>query len=115
MLEFVLNAAITQGILLSLYFFTNRNKYLGAIYQSILLFLISLGIWVGSLYHNHWILDYPYLARVGFITLSLTGGIIFISTRTILEKSNRLKLKDGYFFIVPAFIILYLIPFYFSS
>ncbi|MBK8394047.1 MAG: AraC family transcriptional regulator [Leptospiraceae bacterium] len=115
MIQFISIAAITQCLLLGFYFTINRNKYASAIYQAILLLLTGLGIWIGSLYASHRILDFPFLARVGFLLLSLTGGLVYLATRTILEKSNRIQKKDALFFIVPVGVLIYLLPFYFSD
>ncbi len=115
MIEFLSIAAISQSLLLFFYFAMNRKKYTGYLYQSILLFIIALSILSGYLYISKKILNYPFLARTGLVFFSLIGGLFTISTRSILEKTNRIRLRDIVFFITPNIIFFYLLPFFLSD
>lgn len=115
MIEFILYGGIMQSLLLGFFFLFKRKLIFGGVYQSILLFLIAFGIWIGSLYNSGKIFQYINLSRVGFLIFSLIGGFFYISTRTVLEKTNRLEWRDGIFFLLPLFITIYLIPFFISS
>ena len=73
-----------------------------------------MGILQGFLYSSGRILSFPHLARTGFSIMALIGPLVLLATLAILKE--RLTFLQKIFpFVIPAGIIVYLVPFYAAS
>ncbi len=115
MLEIIIIAGLTQSILLGTYFYSYRKKIVGGFLQSILLFTLSFSILIGYFYSSEKIFQFPHFSRLGFLLSSCLGPFIYFSTRSVLYKKEKLQKQDIYFGIVPSGILIYLLPYFFSS
>ncbi len=111
-MAFLHAAGITQAILLGLFFF-HRKRAPGNRLEAILLWLLALAIWIGQLYSTGAILEFPHIARTGFSLMALLGPLFYFSIR--LREGVPIRARDFLWFVVPAGITLYLIPFHLSS
>ena len=108
-MELIHAAGITQSLLLSVYFFRQRGK---GILEGLLLLTVAATISIGYLYGTHRILEFPHLARWGFTVMSLIGPLFYFSMRA---GDRGIGAMDAIWFLVPAGISIYLIPFHLSS
>lgn len=116
-MDLIHGAGIAQCLLLALYFFT-KGKKAGNLTEAGLLSLLGFSIWIGYLYSSHEILEWPHLARLGFTAIALIGPLFLLSGRQRQsgnpEAAQEFTVPAWWFFLIPAGIFIYLIPFHLS-
>ncbi|MCZ8342665.1 MAG: helix-turn-helix domain-containing protein [Leptospira sp.] len=109
-----LGFGLFQCLLLFMYYLRLRSWKVGSVPMAISFFILSLVFSFSILYSNGFALEFPHMARFGFLLGALIGPVFAIAIRAYLGYPKDL-LGEMLPFLVPFGIFIYSFPFFLQS